>query len=156
MGVILDQLAHLFYQTIPTVILVFLLCFILDRIFFRPLAEVMKQRQDLTVGALAKAREQASVAEAKAREYEEAFQSARHEVYTQREVERRRNLEWRDTALKKARAHGEVLVRDAQAELANEVSRARAELDAVCQPLAEEISQSLVGPGSTPAGQGRV
>ena len=49
----------------------------------------MKQREELTVGALARAREQAAAAETKTREYEEAFQAARQEVYRQREEDRR-------------------------------------------------------------------
>ena len=156
MGVIFSQLGHLFLQTIPTVILVFLLFVILDRIFFRPLMAVMKQREELTVGALARAREQAAAAETKTREYEEAFQAARQEVYRQREADRRTNLEQRDAALRKAREQAEVLIREAQAALAAEVARAKAELDAACQPLAEEISESLVGPDATPGGQGRL
>ena len=156
MGAIFSQLGHLFLQTIPTVILLFLLFVILDRIFFRPLTAVLKQREDSTVGALARAREQATAAETKARQYEEVFQAARQEVYRQREVDRRTTLERRDAALQKARDQAEVLIRDARAALAEEVVRAKAELDAACQPLAEEISQSLVGPDSTPGGQGRL
>ena len=68
MGVIFDQLGHLFLQAIPTVILIFVLFVILDRMFFRPLIGVMKQREELTVGALARAREQASAAATKTRE----------------------------------------------------------------------------------------
>jgi len=146
MGVIFDQLGHLFLQTIPTVILVFLLFVILDRIFFRPLMATMKQREDLTVGAVARAREQMSVAEAKTREYEDAFQAARQDVYRQREVARRGNLEQRDAALRRAREQAEVVIRDAQTALAAEVARAKADLDAACRPLAEEISASLLGP----------
>jgi hypothetical protein len=48
------------------------------------------------------------------------------------------------------------LIREAQAELAEEVARARGELDAACQPLAEEISQSLVGPEPDTNHGGRV
>jgi F-type H+-transporting ATPase subunit b len=156
MGLIFDQLGHLFLQAIPTVILVFLLFVILDRLFFRPLTAVLKQREESTVGALARAREQATVAETNARQYEEVFQVARQEVYRQREADRRTNLEQRDAALRIARDQAEVLIRDARAELAEEVARVRAELDAAYQPLAEEISQSLLGPDSTPTGQGRL
>jgi F0F1-type ATP synthase membrane subunit b/b' len=156
MGAIFSQLGHLFLQAIPTVLLVFFLFAVLDRIFFRPLEAVLKQREELTVGALARAREQAAVAQTKARQYEEVFQAARQEVYRQREVDRRTTLERRDAALQKARDQAEVLIRDARAALAEEVVRAKAELDAACQPLAEEISQSLVGPDSTPGGQGRL
>ena len=146
MGAIFSQLGHLFLQTIPTVILVFLLFVILDRIFFRPLTAVLKQREESTVGALARAREQATAAETKARQYTEVFQAARQEVYRQREAERRAHLEQRDTALRMGREQAEGLIRDAQVALAGEVARVKAELDAACQPLAEEISQSLVGP----------
>ena len=86
MGVIFSQLGHLFLQATPTVILVFFLFIVLDRIFFRPITAVMKQREESTVGALARAREQGAAAETKTREYEEAFQAARQEVYRQREV----------------------------------------------------------------------
>jgi len=156
MGAIFSQLGHLFLQTIPTVILVFFLFVILDRIFFRPLTAVLKQREESTVGALAQAGEQATAAETKARQYEEAFQAARQEVYRQREADRRTNLEQRDAALRKGRAQADVLIRDAQAALAGEVARAKGELEAACQSLAEEISQSLVGPDSTPGEQGRL
>lgn len=156
MGVIFNQLGHLFLQAAPTVILVFLLFVILDRILFRPLMTVMKQRDELTVGALARAREQTVAAEAKTREYEDAFQAARQEVYRQREADRRTSLEHRDAGLRKAREQAEVFIRDAQAALATEVALTKAELDAACQPLAEEISASLVGPETTPGGQGRL
>ena len=156
MSDIFSQLGHLFLQAIPTVILVFLLFVILDRIFFRPLIAVMKTREESTVGAQARAHEQAAAAETKTRDYEEAFQAARQEVYRQREADRRTNLEQRDAALRKAREQAEVVIRDAQAALAAEVVRAKAELDTACQPLAEEISESLVGPDSTPSGQGRL
>jgi F0F1-type ATP synthase membrane subunit b/b' len=148
MGAVFSQLGHLFLQTIPTVILVFLLFVILDRIFFRPLTAVLKQREDLTVGALARAREQATIAETKARQYEEVFQAARQEVYRQREADRRAHLAQRDAALLMGHEQAEGLIRDARVALAEEVARVKAELDAACQPLAEEISQSLVGPDS--------
>jgi F0F1-type ATP synthase membrane subunit b/b' len=155
MGVIFHQLGHLFIQAIPTVILVFLLFVILDRIFFRPLTALLRQREDATVGALARARELASAAETKAREYEEAFQAARQDIYREREAARHHNLEQRDASLHQARQQAEVLIRDAEAALAREVARSKGELDAACRPLAEEISRILLGPDAHPAEQER-
>jgi F-type H+-transporting ATPase subunit b len=155
MGVIFNQLGHLFLQAIPTVVLVFLLFVILERIFFRPIMGVLKQREDMTVGALARAREQVAEAETKTRQYEEAFQAARQEVYRQREVDRRANVEQRDAASRQAREQAEALITEARASLSAEVVRAKAELDSACQPLAEEISEILVGPESNPGGAGR-
>ena len=153
MGDIFSQLGHLFLQAIPTVIFVFLLFLILERIFFRPLLAVMKKRDDASAGAMAGAREQAGAAETKAREYEEAFQATRQEVYRQREAARRTNLAERDAALQKARQQTEKMIREAQVALDMEVERAKTELDRACLTLAEEISQSLVGPAS-PTGSG--
>ncbi len=147
MGDTFRQLGHLFLQTVPTVVFVFLLFVILNRIFFRPLTAVLKKREELTVGALARAREQTAAVESKTREYEEAFQAARQEVYRQREADRRTHLTERDAALLRAREQAEALIREAQAKLAEEVARTKSELQIACRPLAEEISQSLVGNG---------
>ncbi len=156
MDVIFKQLGHLFLQSAPTVILVFVLFVILDRIFFRPLMDVLKQREDLSVGAQAQAREQTAAAEAKTRQYEEAFQSARQEVYRQREVNRRTSIDQRDGALRKAHQEAETVIAAARASLSAEVSRAKTELDSACQPLAEEISQVLLATDAAPGGQERL
>ncbi len=148
MGHIFHELGNLFLQTVPTVLFVFLLFVILDRIFFRPLTAVMKQREDATSGALARARAQTEAAEAKTREYESAFQAARQDVYRQREAERRASLEERDAALGRARQQAEQVLRDGQAVLAREVATVKEELERASRPLAEEISHSLLGPAT--------
>lgn len=156
MDVIFKQLGHLFLESAPTVVLVFLLFLILERIFFRPLMNVLKQREDRTVGALAQAREHAAAVEAKTRQYEEAFQAARQDVYRQREADRRASIEQRDADLRKAHQEAEVLNAAARTSLSAEVSRLKAELDSACQPLAEEISQVLLATDAAPGGQGRL
>jgi F0F1-type ATP synthase membrane subunit b/b' len=134
--------------------LLFLLFLILDRIFFRPVTAVLKKREELTVGALEHARAIVATAETKTREYEATFQAARQEVYRQREVARRASLAERDAALQKARVQSEGMLHDAQAALAGEVARLKVELETACQSLAEEITQSLVGPESLSGGEG--
>src|SRR6516164_3672503 len=100
MGETLRQLGHLFVQSAPTVIFVFLLSAILDRLFFRPLTAVLRQREEETLGALRRSRELSAAAEAKAKEYEAAFQAARQEVYRLREADRRTVLQEREEMLK--------------------------------------------------------
>jgi len=148
MGDILNQLGQLFVQTIPTVVFVGVLLFALDRLLFRPMTRVLKQRQEETVGALARAREQAAETETKAREYEAAFQAARQEVYRQREADRHAVLAEREAALKRARAESESLLTQAQAELAAQVEAARKELQASGQALASQIAESILGNGN--------
>jgi F-type H+-transporting ATPase subunit b len=156
MGALFSQLGHLFLAAVPTVILVFLLFFILERILFVPITNVLKQREGMSAGALARAREQTELAETKARQYDEAFQAARQEVYKQREIDRKANVEQREAALRLAREQAEALITAARASLQADVVRAKADLDAACQPLAEEISQSLLGADSAPGVGGRV
>jgi F-type H+-transporting ATPase subunit b len=129
MDVIFHQLGHLLLQSVPTIILVFLLFIVLDRILFRPVLSVLKQREELTSGALARARDQGAAADVKSRQYEEAFQSARQEVYRQREVDRRANVERRDADLRLARQQAEAVIAAARSALELEVVRAKAELD---------------------------
>jgi F-type H+-transporting ATPase subunit b len=145
MGDILSQLAHLFLQTIPTVIFLFLLYVILDRFFFRPLTAVLKEREEETTGAMARSREQTAEAEEKAGQYKAAFQAARQEVYRQREADRRDILEDREATLKWADQQSEALLSEARAGIAAEVAHSKQELQSACQSLGQEIAETILG-----------
>jgi F0F1-type ATP synthase membrane subunit b/b' len=145
MGDIFSQLAHLFIQAIPTVIIVYIVFVILDRLFFRPLTAVLKKREEETTGAMARGREQTAAAEEKGRQYEAAFQAARQEIYRQREADRRAILEHREATLKRAREQSEALVGEAQAGLAAEVAQSKKELQGACQSLGQEIGETILG-----------
>jgi len=144
MGGIGSQLGHLFVQSLPTVIFVFLLLVILTKIFFQPLIRVMKKREEQTSGALVKAKEQTEAAEARTREYELAFQSARQEVYRQREIDRQEANKERETTLQKAREQSEATVHTAQLELEAQLAAAKKELAPASQSLAGEIVEVVL------------
>jgi F0F1-type ATP synthase membrane subunit b/b' len=148
MGDILSQLGRLFLQSVPTVIFVFLLLAILDRLFFQRLIDVLREREAKTVGALERAREQAAAAEMHSREYEAAFQAVRQELYRQREAERREALKEREEALRKARQQAEASAAEARARLLGEVEAVKQELGIACQSLAREITEILLANGS--------
>jgi F-type H+-transporting ATPase subunit b len=147
MGEILSQLGHLFVQSTPTVLFVFLLLIILERLLFRPVVQVLKKREEATSGALARARAQAEEVEAQARQYEAAFQAARQEVYREREEARRRNLSERESMLKDSRAQADSKIKEAQANLAAEVAKAKQEMKDACRLLAQEIVGVVLGTG---------
>jgi F-type H+-transporting ATPase subunit b len=153
MGDILNQLGQLFLQSIPTVIFVFFLLVILDWLFFRPLTQVLRKREDATVGALARAREQSATAENKAREYDAAFQAARQEVYRRREVERKVALQERETTLQEGREQSEVWRQSAQATLRKDVEAVKQDLQTACRSLAQEITESVLG--AAPSSEGK-
>src|SRR5579872_2207587 len=98
MGEITSQLGQLFVQSIPTIVIVFLLIFFLDHLFFKPLSRTLEARANATTGALEKAREQVTVAEEKSRQYERSIQAARQEIYRQQEAIRQDALKERDAA----------------------------------------------------------
>ena len=155
MGEILKQLGQLFLQSVPTVIFVFLLLVILDWLFFRPLTRILKAREDATVGALARAREQVEAAGDKAREYEAAFQSARQEVYRQREAERKAALREREATIGNARWEAELLRQEGQTALRREVEVVKQQLQATCRSLAQEITEVVLDTGFS-AGKGGI
>jgi F-type H+-transporting ATPase subunit b len=144
MGDILNQLEQLFLQSIPTVVFVFFLLVILEWLFFRPLTRVLREREEATVGALARAREQSATAEDKAREYEAAFQAARQEVYRQREAERKAALHERETTLQKGREQSEVWRQGAQATLRKDAEAVKQDLQTACRSLAQEITEVVL------------
>ncbi len=154
MGETLSQLGHLFVQSIPTVVFVFLLLVILDRLLFRPLTKVLQQREEATTGALALARERAAAAKAKAAEYEAAFQAARQEAYRFREADRRAALAERESALNKARQQADAWLKDAQAAIAAQVEAAKQQLAGTYRSLAMAITQAVLGEGPTASRQG--
>jgi len=147
MGEILSRLGRLFVQSTPTVIFVFLLLIILDRLFFRRLDEVLKEREEATRGALARARKETATAEAKWQEYESAFQAARQEVYRQREIDRREGLAERENSLEKSREQTESWLKDARGKLSAQVESAKKELNRASQALALEITEVILGDG---------
>lgn len=145
MGETFRQLGHLFAQSIPTVIFVFLLGVILDRLFFRPLDAVLKQREEETLGAFDRARELSAAADAKAKEYEAEFQAARQEVYRLRESDRRTGLQEREEMLSGARARAESALKDAQAALHAEAESVKQQLTGITRSLALEVTRTVLG-----------
>jgi F-type H+-transporting ATPase subunit b len=151
MGETFRQLGQLFVQSVPTVIFVFLLAAILDRLFFRPLTSVLKQREEETLGALDRARKLSAAAEAKAKEYEAAFQAARQEVYRLREADRRTALQEREEMLKAERARSESALKDAQTALHAEAESVKQQLIGTTHALALAVTGAVLDE-ATPVG----
>lgn len=152
MDKILSQLGQLFLESTPTIIFVFFLLVILDRLFFRRLGEVLRQREEATRGAVARAREETALAEARWREYEMAFQAARQEVYRLREAERREALQERENTLHRAGEQTQAWLNESQAALTAQVHVARQELERACHALGGEIAATVLGE-DRPGGQ---
>jgi F-type H+-transporting ATPase subunit b len=144
MDKILGQLIDLLLGAVPTmVILVFLYAF-LRIVFFNPLDKLLKERHDATEGREAEAQRSIAAAEAKAREYDRAFETARGEIVKMREGTRQAAVAARAAMVEKARAAAAEKLGAAHNAIDADVMAARTQLGSQSQQLAESITEAIL------------
>jgi len=144
MPLLVHQLGELFLQAVPTALIILLFYFILRAVFFKPLLAVMAERDSRTVGA-EKASEAAQVAAAeKVKQYQEALQQARGQVYAEQEAARQKLLEERAAQIKNARTKAAGEVSAAKARVAAELAAARRDVEATIAQLSGEIARRIL------------
>jgi F-type H+-transporting ATPase subunit b len=152
------QLGELFLGAAPTIVIILLFYFILRALFFKPLLQVMAERDARTVGAQKAAEAAQAAAAAKVKQYQEALKQARGQVYSEQEVARKKLLDERAAQLKEARGKGAAEVGAAKERVAGELAAARRDLEATVGQLSAEIAQRILAapprPGA-PAGEAR-
>jgi F-type H+-transporting ATPase subunit b len=155
------QLGELFLQAVPTVLIILFFYFILRALFFKPLLQVMAEREARTAGAQ-KAAEAAQVAAAeKVKQYQDALRQARGQVYAEQEAARKKLLDERAVQLKEARAKAAGEVSAAKDRVARELAAARRDVEATVAELSAEIARRILQPpprpgrGGTPARESR-
>jgi len=141
---IVHQLGELFLQAVPTVLIVLAFYAVMRALFFKPLLRVMAEREARTAGAQ-KAAEAAQVAAAeKVKQYQEALQKARAQVYSEQEAARKKLLDERNVVVKAARARASAEVDVAKAWIATEHAAARREVEATVGQLSSEIANKIL------------
>jgi F-type H+-transporting ATPase subunit b len=144
MQAIVHQLGELFLQAVPTVLIILLFYFILRALFFKPLLQVMAERDSRTVGAQ-KASEAAQAAAAeKVKQYQEALRQARGQVYAEQEAAQKKLLDERAAQIKEARAKAANEVNAAKARVAAELAAARRDVEATVAQLSAEIARRIL------------
>src|SRR5216684_7370663 len=157
MQAIVHQLGELFLQAVPTVLIILLFYFILRALFFKPLLQVMAERDSRTIGAQKAAEAAQAAAAEKVKQYQEALKQARGQVYAEQEAARKKLLEERAAQLKEARAKASAEVSAAKERIAAELAAARREVEATVSQLSAEIARRILQaprPG-TPAREAR-
>jgi len=144
MEAIVGQLGELFLQAVPTVLIILLFYFILRAIFFKPLLQVMAERDSRTAGAEKAAEAAQAAAAEKIKQYQEALRQARGQVYAEQEAARKKLLDERATQLKEARAKASGEVSAAKQRVAVEFAAARREVEASVAQLSAEIAQRIL------------
>jgi F-type H+-transporting ATPase subunit b len=134
----------LLLKSIPTIFLLLLLYFYLKAMLFKPLNQVLKQRDDLTEGTRRGAQKSLEEAERKVREYEGKMREARAEVYREQEVTRARWIEEQAAQVTAAGERTGAGMAAAREQLAAEIATARLSLAESSGALADEIATAVL------------
>ena len=141
---IVHQLGELFLQAVPTVLTVLAFYLILRSLFFRPLLQVMAERESRTVGAQKAAEAAQAAAADKVKQYQDALRQARAQVYSEQDAARKKLLDERAALLKAARARAADQVKAAKERVAAELAAARRDVEATVAQLSAEIARRLL------------
>jgi len=157
---IVNQLGALFLSAVPTVIIVFLFYFFMRWSFFGPLERVLSERHKRAEGAKVEAEASREAVREKLRSYNSSMKTARAEIFTEQESERRRTLDQRQTTINNARAAAQTALQEAKKNLAAEVKAAQTELEQSSAVLADQIAEAVLAgmpsePGSSPGREAR-
>jgi F-type H+-transporting ATPase subunit b len=126
-------------------VLFIIFVFVLNRLLFKPIGQVLDEREALTEGATAEARAKTRQYQSRLADYEAAIRQARTESYRRLEQERAAALEERRRLLEAAKAEAGERIEGAKASIAGESAQARAALEVESRQIAEQISRAVLG-----------
>ena len=152
------QVGELFLRAVPVALIVLVFYLILRALFFKPILQVMAEREARTLGARKSAEAAQAAAAEKLREYEEALKQAKAKVYAEQEAERKKLLDERAAILKDARSKASAEVGKAKERVAGELEAAKRDIEASASQLAAKIAVRVlqVSPGpASPAREAR-
>ena len=141
----LQALVALLIKAIPTIALFSFLIIYLQATYFGPLAKVLKERRDKTEGVKELAQQAFESVDKKTSEFERALQLARAEIGQQNEKLRHQWLDEQEAAVAHTRALAGEKVAAARVAIADEVERAKSEMDMNVESLSTSIVESLTG-----------
>jgi F-type H+-transporting ATPase subunit b len=149
------QLGELFLQAVPTILIVLAFYLMLRALFFKPLLEVMAERDARTAGARKAAATAEAAAAEKGKQYQEALRQARAQVYAEQEAARKKLLDERAALLKEVRYKAAAEVAAGKERVAKELAAALQELKASVGQLATEIARRVLQIAPRPGGPAR-
>ena len=141
----LQALAGILLKGLPTFILFLLLHFYLRRIFFGPMAKVLRDRQEATVGAKRAAAESLRTAESKAVEFEQKIDEVRTQLSKEREATRKGWLDNQASRVAAAKVATDSKITDGKTQITQQVAAARQSLAGETSRLADEIATAVLG-----------
>lgn len=135
-------------------LLILLLIFVLNQTLFRPVNQILEERERLGAGRSLEAQRMLKDAEERTRSYEAQIRTARAAVYQQIEARRRELKSRRLDLLAAARKEAENELAKARNEIAAQSDAARSSLERDARVMAENISAQLLRRPVSPGGIG--
>ncbi len=126
---------------------VLVLAFGLDRVLFRPVLRVIRERETAVTSAMHLANDAASKAKAATDEFDASVAAARADLYKQMDERRRVAEQYRSELMAITRAETDASLAAAREQLNEESARAREQLEQDADALGREIAQKVLGRG---------
>jgi len=146
MNELLGQLGGLFLGAIPTAVLFAVVWFEYRMIVHGELVAVLSERRERTEGAMERARADIAACEARSAECEQQIREARLAIYKAQELQRQKQIEARAAAVSEAQKAARARAQLACEALNADVAKARGELHADVESLANQILQMVLKP----------
>jgi F-type H+-transporting ATPase subunit b len=132
-------------SVIFVIVAVLLLAIVLDRVLFKPLLRVMRQREAAVKSAVELAEQAAAKAQAATAEFETKLGAARADIYKQMDERRKAADGYRTELMAKTKADVDAQLASARQALEAQTQQARASLDTDAKELGREIADKVLG-----------
>jgi F-type H+-transporting ATPase subunit b len=132
-------------SVIFVVVAVILLAIVLDRVLFKPLLRVMRERESAIKSAMLAAESATAKAQAASAEFDANVAAARADLHQQLDERRRAAEGFRKELVAQTKADVEAQLAGAKAELEAQAAKARATLEAEAEELGRDIATKVLG-----------
>ncbi|MEP7337190.1 MAG: ATP synthase F0 subunit B [Acidobacteriota bacterium] len=123
---------------------IFLLIFILNRTLFKPINQVLDERERLGAGRMSEARQLLAKYDERLTRYEQQLQAARGEAYQHMEAQRREALTVRQQVLAQVKAETAAQIAAAREDIAKQTESAKQNLEGEARAMASVISSQIL------------
>ena len=132
-------------SVIFVVIAVVFLAIVLDRVLFKPLLRVMRERETAIKSAIQAAESATAKAQAASAEFDANVAAARADLYKQMDDRRKAAEGYRKELVAQTKADVDAQLASAKAELEAQAAEAKARLDAEAEQLGRDIASKVLG-----------
>lgn len=123
---------------------IFLLIFILNRTLFKPINQVLDERERLGAGRMSEAKQLLVAYEERLSRYEQQLQAARAEAYQHMEAQRRESQTARAETIAQVKSETATQIAAVREEIAKQTQSAKQNLEGEARAMAATISSQIL------------